>query len=131
MIGFGRDNKELGRIAPALISFEEVKNEEGFADSALLIQFMSETGIKIQVEFSDYIMHMTRPEGFCVIDDSEIREGRYLIIFKQSEFMKSYDAFIAHTADHSWPGLGTHYGVYTDYHVIDIISTKEPKVTIL
>ena len=40
MIGFGEDNEEFGRLPPSLISCEEVRDDEGFAENSLLIRIM-------------------------------------------------------------------------------------------
>lgn len=128
MIGFGKDNEEFGNMPPSLISCEEMQDEEGFADNALIIRIVTYTGITLQIVFPSYIMHLTRNESYTAWDDNEIREGNYLIVFKRSELIDFYDRVILHTEDYSWPGKGIHYGVYTADHVIDIIADSEPVI---
>ena len=126
MIGFGEDNKEFGAPAPALISFEEMGNEEGFAENALLIKIVTQSGLKIQITIPSYIMHLTRNESYTAWDDYEVRRGNYLVIFDKSRLIDSYDDLIIHTEGYSWPGRGTHYGIYTVDHIIDVIADSEP-----
>lgn len=131
MIGFGMDNEEFGKVPPSIISCEEISDDEGFADNALLIKMVTYTGIKLLIRFPEYIMHLTRNESFTAWDEAEHREGNYLIVFTQSEFINYYDKVIIHTADYSWPGKGTHYGIYAADHLIDIISNESPIITLL
>lgn len=130
MIGFGEDNKEFGRMAPYLISCEEIINDEDDSSSnALLIRLITDSGIKIQIEIKSYIMHLTRNESYTVWDDYEIRKGNYLVIFEKSRLIDFYDLAIAHTEDYSYPGEGIHYGIYTCDHIIDIIADSTPIIT--
>lgn len=64
MIGFGEENEEFGNVPPSLIVCEEIQNGEGFADNALLIQIDTWTGIRLQIIFPGYIMHLTRNESY-------------------------------------------------------------------
>ena len=47
-------------------------------------------------------------------------------IFEKSRMLDMLDTLIIHTDDHSWPGIGKHFGVYTYEHIIDIISVYDP-----
>ena len=129
MIGFGENNEEFGNISPALISCEEISNEEGFAKNSLKIKISTWTGITIQIIFPSYIMHLTRNESYTAWDDYEIRKGTYLVAFSKSRFIDFYDDAIVHTEDYSWPGRGKHFGVYTDSHLIDVIADSKPIIT--
>ena len=131
MIGFGKDNTEFGNVAPSIISCEEMHNDEGFAKNSLLVILETYTGIKLQIQFSDYIMHLTRNESYTAWDNDEKRDGKYLILFFKSQLIDFYDRAIIHTEDYSWPGRGTHYGIYAAEHIIDIISTSEPIVQLI
>lgn len=131
MFDFGKSNEELGTFAPGLISFQEVPSDEGYVKNSLVMMLKSHTGIVFQIVFPDYIMHLTRNESYTVWDNYEIREGRYLVLFSRSRFIDAYDPMIAHTADYSWPGRGTHYGVYTTTHIIDVITNSKPVITVL
>mgnify|MGYP003306748304 CR=1 FL=1 len=123
MIGFGKDNTEFGCVPPTVISCEEMHDDEGFAINSLLVKIVTYTGLKLQIQFSDYIMHLTRNESFTGYDPEEKWVGKYLILFSKSQLIDFYDRAIMHTEDYSWPGRGTHYGIYTVDHIIDIISS--------
>ena len=129
MIGFGEDNEEFGNGVPSLVTCEEIKNTEGFADNSLLIQISTWSGIMIQIVFPGYIMHLTRNESYTAWDDYEIRKGKYLVIFERSRVMDFLDDVILQTEDYSWPGKGIHYGIYTARHIIDVIANCEPVIT--
>ena len=129
MIGFGKSNEEFGKVPPSLVLCEEIQNEDGFADNSLLIRFITYTGIIFDVRFPSYIMHLTRNESYTAWDDYEAREGYYLVLFTRSRLLDFYDDVIIHTADYSWPGRGTHYGIYAADHIIDIIADSEPVIS--
>lgn len=130
MIGFGENNKEFGKMPPYLISCEEIiSDDDNFSSNALLIRLITDSGIKIQIEIKSYIMHLTRNESYTVWDNYEIRKGNYLVIFEKSRLIDFYDLVISHTQDYSYPGKGTHYGIYTCDHIIDIIADSTPIVT--
>ena len=130
MIGFGENNEEFGKLPPYLISCEEIISDDGdFSPNALLIRLIADTGIKLQIEIKSYIMHLTRNESYTIWDNYEIRKGNYLVIFEKSRLIDFYDLAISHTKDYSYPGKGTHYGVYTCNHIIDIIADSTPIIT--
>ena len=56
MIDFGKDNEEFGQVPPSLISCEEMREDEGFADNALIIKIMNYTGRTLQIVFPSYII---------------------------------------------------------------------------
>ena len=83
MIGFGKDNEEFGNVPPSIVSCEELNDDEGFAENSLLVKLVTYTGITLQIQFSDYIMHLTRNESYTAWDDEEIRSGNYLGLLKK------------------------------------------------
>jgi hypothetical protein len=130
MIGFGENNEEFGRLPPCVEACQEIiSDDEDLPANALLVRLTAETGIKLQIKFNDYIMHLTRNESYTVPDDYEVRKGRYLVMFEKSRLIDFYDLVIAHTEDYSWPGRGKHFGIYTCDHLIDIISNSTPIIT--
>ena len=74
-------------------------------------------------------MHLTRNESYTAWNDDEIRQGNYLIVFTRSRLIDAYDDLIIHTENYSWLGRGTHYGVYTADHIIDVLSDSTPIIT--
>ena len=125
MIRFGSDNTECGQNAPWLISCEEISCDS-YPDNGLKIKIGVSSGKEYEIVFKNYTMHMTRDESYTVWDDYEIRKGRYLVIFEKSRFLDFYDTVIAHIEDNTWPPMGKHYGVYTENHIIDVITATAP-----
>lgn len=128
MIGFGEKNEEFGRLPPYLLSCQEVISNEAPSNS-LLVKLITDSGLKLQIEINNYIMHLTRNESYTVWDNYEIRRGNYLVVFEKSRLIDFYDLVIAHTEDYSYPGRGMHFGIYTCDHIIDIIANSIPVIT--
>lgn len=86
-----------------------------------------------EIYFQDYILYQVRNESYCSFDDhEEIRHGRYLITFEKSKLLSylSSVTFVGQFRDGSfYPGKWTHYGIYTQRHVIDVISHIPPVIT--
>lgn len=86
---------------------------------------------KFELIFEDYIIYQVRNESYCSYDPSEIRVGKYLIIFEKSNLLDFLSISTnAHQFDDGYffPYQWRHYGVYTQNHVIDIVSHAEPQV---
>lgn len=80
----------------------------------------------------DYIMYQIRNESFCSYDPDEIRHGKHLIIFEKSKLLSHLSEITdAQQFDDGsfYPGRWTHYGIYTQNHVIDVISHCPPIVS--
>ena len=125
MIEFGTDNVECGKFPPYVISCNEIIGENEPLNT-LEIEVGVESGSTYKIIFENYMLHLTRNESYTVWDDYEIRKGQYFIIFEKSRMLDMLDTLIIHTDDHSWPGIGKHFGVYTCDHIIDIISVYDP-----
>lgn len=86
-----------------------------------------------EICFSGYILYQIRDESFCSFDPGEIRHGRYLITFEKSKFL-SYLSSVTDASQFKdgsyYPGKWTHYGIYTQNHVIDVISHIPPVITV-
>lgn len=86
---------------------------------------------KWEIIFDDYIIYQVRNESYCSFDTKEIRTGKYLIIFKESELLNyllvSTDAQQLDDGTF-YPAPWQHYGIYTQNHIIDVVSQAEPKV---
>ena len=86
-----------------------------------------------EIYFQDYILYQVRNESYCSFDHDEIRRGRYLITFEKSKLLSylSSVTFVGQLSDSSfYPGKWTHYGIYTQRHVIDVISHIPPVITV-
>ena len=86
-----------------------------------------------EICFQGYILYQIRNESFCSFDTEEIRCGRYLIKFEKSKLLSYLSSVtdVGQFGDGSfYPGKWTHYGIYTQCHVIDVISHIPPVVTV-
>ncbi|MBW3095493.1 hypothetical protein KIH75_09170 [Bifidobacterium sp. 64T4] len=85
----------------------------------------------IEFVFEGYIIYQVRNESYCVYDSSESRTGKYLAVFEKSALL---DDLSVSTSAQRWddgtcfPYRWKHYGVYTQNHVIDIVSHDNPQV---
>ena len=82
--------------------------------------------------FHDYIIYQIRNESFCSSDPCEVRQGRYLILFEESGLLSLLPVITdaQQLSDGTYyPGKWKHYGVYTQRHIIDIVSHKAPQIT--
>lgn len=85
-----------------------------------------------EICFDNYILCQIRNESFCSFDPHEIRQGRYLITFDKSKLLSHLSEITdaQQLADGSfYPGKWTHYGIYTQNHVIDIVSHYPPAIS--
>lgn len=85
-----------------------------------------------EICFRDYIIYQIRNESFWSGDPHEVRHGKYLITFEKSKLLSYLEEITdAQQLDDGsfYPGKWTHYGIYTQNHVIDIISHCPPDVS--
>ena len=85
-----------------------------------------------EICFHDYIIYQIRNESFWSGDPHEIRHGKYLITFEKSKLLSHLEEITdAQQLEGSsfYPGEWTHYGIYTQNHVIDVISYCSPDVS--
>lgn len=86
---------------------------------------------KYEIVFENYIIYQVRNESFCSFDPEEVRIGKYLIIFEKSKLLDylSLSTDASRCKDGSFhPGEWKHYGIYTQRHVIDVVSHCPPKI---
>ncbi len=133
MIGFGENNEELGRVSPGLVSCEEqiISDDNDLRSNSLIIRLITETGIKLKIQFDNYLMHMTRDESYTMGDEYEIRKGMWLIKFEKSRFLDLNDSDTVITTNNLFdtPGQRSHYGIYTWDYLIDVITYNAPMIT--
>lgn len=79
-----------------------------------------------EIYFDNYVMYQVRNESFVAFDKDEIRCGKRLIVFEKSKLLDYVKKVI--WADENYFGGHTHYGIYTENQIIDVISQIEPKV---
>ena len=82
--------------------------------------------------FRDYIIYQIRNESYASCGPGEIRHGHYLVVFEKSELLSRLssitDAQQLDDGSH-YPGEWTHYGIFTQNHIIDVIALGEPEIS--
>ena len=90
-------------------------------------------GCQYEICFQEYIIYQIRCESYCSFDPEEIRHGRYLITFEKSKLL-SYLSSVTDAQQFDdgsfYPGEWKHYGIYTQNHVIDVVSHCPPVVSV-
>lgn len=82
-----------------------------------------------EIIFDDYVIYQNRNESYTVWDDYEIRKGNYLIIFEKSRLLDYYeDVLFDFDDEETKSNKRKHYGVYTENHILDVISNSEPRI---
>ena len=84
-----------------------------------------------EIIFNGYIAYQVRNESFCLEDKYEIKKGKYFILFERSRYLDQIPSITncSQFEDGSfYPGKWTHYGVYANNHIIDVISHHEPVI---
>lgn len=87
---------------------------------------------RYEITFENYIIYQNRNESWATYFPEEIRCGTFLIIFEKSRLLDNLCEItdVGQLASGAWyPGPWKHYGVYTQNHVIDVISHCHPVVT--
>lgn len=89
-------------------------------------------GRMFEICFPDYIIYQIRNESYCSFDPEELRRGQYLITFKKSQLLSRLSEITdAQQLDDGsfFPGKWTHYGIYTQNHIIDVVSHCPPVIS--
>ena len=91
------------------------------------------SGRVIDIRFENYIMYQVRNESYCHFDPKSARKGNYLATYEKSSLldylMIATDVQQGNNGDF-YPAPWVHYAVFTQNQVIDIVSHREPVVTI-
>ncbi|MNI32283.1 hypothetical protein D3C73_861910 [compost metagenome] len=82
----------------------------------------------IQLEFESYIGYSVLNESYTVRDDYEQFEGNIFRTFSKSRYLDFIKAGTIATIE--YPGPFKHYGIAALNHIVDIVSTVEPKIKI-
>lgn len=84
-----------------------------------------------ELRWNQYIAYSVRNESFASQpDDSEVEvSGRLLRIYLKSHFLDYVSR--ATIASEQYPGPFTHFRIFSENHVIDVISTQMPEIQIL
>lgn len=82
-----------------------------------------------EIRFTDYVIYQCRNESYTCWDDSEVRKGKYLIIFEKSKLLDYYKSVLFDWDNDDTKSQRKHYGIYTENHIIDVISNTSPTIT--
>ena len=82
-----------------------------------------------EVYWPSYIAYSVRNESYVANDKYEKSEGRLLVKYTKSRFLKYVEVGTFATCE--YPGPFAHWGVICSNHIIDVVSTKEPEVRVL
>ena len=154
--GENKEINEKSKIAPFLLSLEDtpdnvlriviafpMEGEEGadiddfpepyksrVEDILIHSRPVSEDPNQVyEIVFDDYVIYQNRNESYTVWDDYEIRRGNYLIIFEKSRLLDYYeDVLFDFDDEETKREKRKHYGIYTENHILDVISNSEPRI---
>lgn len=82
-----------------------------------------------EIRFKDYVIYQCRNESYTAYDHSEVRKGSYLILFEKSHLLDYYEDVLFDWDDAETKAKRKHYGIYTEFHIIDVISNSAPTIT--
>jgi hypothetical protein len=82
----------------------------------------------IQIVFDWYIAYSVRNESFTVLDEYEDFEGGVFCIYSKSRYLDFIEVSTIASDDH--PGPFKHYGINALNHIIDVVSTEPPTISI-
>ena len=82
-----------------------------------------------EIVFEHYILYQMRNESYTSWDEYEVRKGNYLILFEKSRLLDYYeDVIFNFDSEEIKKTQRKHYGIYTENHILDIISNEPPKI---
>lgn len=133
----GPDNELRIVIAPAVVGVAGAG--PGDTGSGILNDILSkcrpiepDKATLYEIYFENYIIYQVKNESYAAYDPDEILSGQYLAVVEKSKFLDSIDETTnAFQLDNGtfFPGEWKQYSIYTQNHVIEIISHCPPKVT--
>ena len=146
MLEFGNENEEI-IDAPFVIEMSDngdnelriiialsarSSKEENIFDDSLEINKILANSCPIyedmenlyEIIFENYILYQCRNESYTSYDNCEVRKGNYLIIFEKSRLLDYYEDVIFDFDYESEKSHRKHYGIYTQRHIIDVISNQ-------
>ena len=82
-----------------------------------------------EIIFDQYVFHMTRNESYTAWDEYELRQGDCFVVFDRSRLLDFLPQIVQMGIVEAFCPQGySHYGIYCQNHIIDVIAAKEPKV---
>ncbi len=131
MLEFGGENleiKEKNYPGPFLLSLSDDEN----LTLRVVISFRedADTDLVYEIVFEHYILYQMRNESFTSLDKYEVRKGNWLLIFEKSRLLDHIADYVDHYILDSVYSRDEirHYGIYTENHILDVISVKPPAV---
>lgn len=82
-----------------------------------------------EVTWASTIAYSIRNESYCGRSRYEQFDGRHFVLYAKSHYLDFVSA--ATLATQEYPGPFKHWGIFTLNHVIDVVSTDEPKIRIV
>ncbi len=155
MLEFGGENTEINEnssAAPFLLSLSDDKNltlriviafprageagsnpeESGSGLDDLLAKSVPvyvDMSQVYEIVFDGYILYQMRNESYTSWDDYEVRKGRFLVVFERSRLLDCYGEMIFDfDSEETRKTQRKHYGIYTENHILDIISNAPPTI---
>ncbi|WP_050181293.1 hypothetical protein [Domibacillus robiginosus] len=104
------------------------KTREGTFTSYGLID-VDDTLPIIRLKFDWYIAYSVRNESFTVMDECEVYKGTAFSLYSKSRYLDFIE--VGTIADDIYPGPFKHYGINALNHIIDVVSTEPPSISIL
>jgi hypothetical protein len=126
-----RENVLQVIVQEAAVNHEPVSVQVGEAVIKNLKRIESTESSRIfQLTWDKYIAYSVRNESFVTLDDSEIvTSGRLLRIYSKSTFLEYVSR--ATFANQEHPGPYSHYQICSENHIVDVVSTEEPGISVL
>ncbi|WP_338749278.1 hypothetical protein [Bacillus sp. FJAT-52991] len=104
------------------------KTEEGTFSSYASID-VDDTLPTIRLKFDWYIAYSVRNESFTVMDEHEVYKGTAFSLYSKSRYLDFIE--VGTIADDIYPGPFKHYGINALNHIIDVVSTEPPSISII
>ena len=123
---------EEGSKIPELDEMDETTREALHTVLAKTQPIEADEECLYEICFHDYILYQIRNESFASCDPEAVGHGRYLIVFEKSEALSHLQVVTdAQVFDDGsrYPGTWTHYGIYTQNHIIDVIAQDLPEIS--
>lgn len=90
---------------------------------------IDETLPVLRFKFDWYIAYSVRNESFTVMDEYEVYKGNAFRIYSRSRYIDFIE--LSTIASNDYPGPFKYYGIIALNHIVDIISTDAPTVTLI
>jgi len=83
----------------------------------------------IRLTFDWYIAYAVRNESFTVIEEYEMYKWSAFAVYSKSRYLDFIE--VGTIADDIHPGPFKHYGIHALNHIIDVVSTEPPSISVI